>query len=35
MMDPFVKGMEKMEDEIEDTLEDMPDVGQHETATIC
>ena len=30
-MDPFVKAVGKgMEDEIEDTLEDMPDVGQHE-----
>ena len=30
-MDPFVKAVGKgMEDEIEDTLDDMPDVGQHE-----
>ena len=30
-MDPFVKAVGKgMEDEIEDTLKDMPDVGQHE-----
>ena len=30
-MDPFVKAVGKgKEDEIKDTLEDMPDVGQHE-----
>ena len=30
-MDPFVKAVGKgMEDEIEDTLKNMPDVGQHE-----